>query len=162
MDDADVPGLIEYVSLYGVVDSPVNRKAYRVGWAMVLNYNRITDPDARYLFCIRVLWSETYQTWTAWVGYAMIETEHFVPMSMVAQTELLRPMGLQCQPECGDDCRVFVPTVPDDADSPAPDPEEVKVEFDRVMGALLQDSMAAPLVELEKLFPDNREGGEKP
>lgn len=95
MDDDTVPGLMDYINADGVIDSPVNRTAYRTAWFMCQMFNRQLKDDTH---GIAVVYSEVLDRHVAVIGRFL--SAGFVALQMVMQEDLPMALDIRCVQGC--------------------------------------------------------------
>ena len=152
IDDNEIPGLLEYISLYGITDSPVNRKAYRVAYALMTTFNEEMPENAH--LHIWYGFSESLDTYIGFVGF--VYGDGFVPMFTIHQAEMVTTdvLDIRCRPRCdggdGSGCRVLIDPRPhfDAEDQKAKDIENVNERFMHCV-----QSWDGPVPSYEELAP---------
>ena len=158
MDDQDIPGLMDYIEHPSVTDSPVNRKAYRIAYAMCRQFG----DEFGLQMHLMPIWSEALERVTMWIGIVPEGTEGFVPLMMVHQTENQEPLDLRCSPHCegrpGDagECRLFEETDVSPAQHKKPGFREVNKSFAHIVQGW--DGPLPDITELSKLYDIPTEG----
>lgn len=148
--DAMIPGLLEYVSdEYGVVDSPVNRKAYRLAYVAVRAMEDATGFDLAF----RMIYVHELQRWAAYVC-RYLPGAVFVPLWMVHQEEFGNALRLACSEGCTE-CADFMD---EDARKPKPDAAEVNGAFMHSVELLKDDPAFKDVDKLAEFYiVENRE-----
>lgn len=155
MDDHDIPGLMDYIQHPSVVDSPANRKAYRIAYAMAREFSN----DMGVPMVLMPIWSEKLERLIMWAGLML--PGGFVPVSMIHQTELQGVLDLRCSPHCegdGSGCALFkdVDPSPEAPQVNKPGTKEVNESFAHIVQGW--DSPLPNITELSKLYDIPTEG----
>lgn len=157
MDDDEIPGLEEFIASEGIIDSPVNRKVYRMCWLMTRTFNDAVSGHLE----IKRLYSAQLNHWLMWICWT-IPSGLSVPIAMFSQEEVFIALKMGCgDPDCDGSCVKSQSPVEASGVQPS-QPKPLVAETNSIFTHTVESLTTDPQLDetfrqLNELFIDNTE-----
>lgn len=152
--DHEIPGLIEYVSSRGIVDSVVNRKSYRLAYIAGRMFNDALGMETGFCW----VYSNTIKAWAVALC-RVLPGDVYVPLMLVHQEEFGELLKLSCCDDPNHSCPEF-----GGGSKPSKDGAETFAAFLPLVQSLYGDPAIPDSEQAQKLselyISQNQEKGE--